>query len=201
MKILMAFLLLVLINSLSAYSEPQTIYSEDKVYITTGQFDFNQSADLVSLTLLKYNDYGKWALNGLQGINPGSEGLIAYFTDVEYFSEFGFFLISYDINLIWPFGRKGNGMKFVPNQYYSDTGELQSIVFIPVLETSFVKKTSLELYIRTDENSGLVSVDYTAKVKLSAFLNFFFNLKAYRKNFEWYIQKVVENLALYLNDL
>ena len=158
---------------------------------------FSNQLKTVSIALMKYNNYSDWAFNGMQGIDKESEGLIAFFTDISYSSSENLFSVTFDINLIWPFGRKGNVMKFRPSQTYSDSGELEAITLIPELKGKMVEAARLDLYV--NNHGSTASVAYASRLKLSGFLDFFFSLRSYKKNFEWYIYKVAENLTEHLD--
>ena len=190
--------LLLTTGSLFADANPVTEYTEDRFFVTSGIVDFDQTVDEVSLVLLKYNDYSLWALEGMQGVDKDSEGLIAYFTDIQYTISQSIFIVTFDINLIWPFGSRGNVMEFLAHQEYNKNGELKSITLVPRLETSMVQEAQLVLMI-IDDRKGGASVQYESRLKLSGFLDFFFSLKSYKKNFEWYIYKVADNLKKYFN--
>lgn len=181
---------------LFAEVDPHTVYTKDRFFVTTGEIDLQKSIDEVSIALLKYNEYSQWALNGMQGIDKESEGLIAYFTEINYLAESNLFLITFDLNLIWPFGRKGVELKFSPHQEYSETGQLKSIKMNPLLGTKLVQEANLEFSLKEDRNG--VSIVYNSRIKLSEFVDFFFSLRSYKKNFEWYVYKVADNLSLYL---
>jgi len=180
--------------------EPQTIYTEDRFFVTTGELDFHQSREEVMITLMKYNDYSNWALNGMDGVDKESEGLLAYFTSIDFSIEENMFFVTFDLNLSWPFGRKDVLIKFKPHQTYSDKGDLQSIKLIPIIDTKHILDAELEFRFLENSNAG-VSLAYSSKIRLSKFLDFFFSLRSYKRNFEWYVFKVAENLTVYLNDI
>ncbi len=197
MKIKVFFLIFLSASSLVAFETPQTLYTDNKYYITFGEVDFDKPIDEIAIILLKYNDYAKWALDGMQGIDKESEGLIAYFTNIEYSSEQDSFIVSFDINLVWPFGSKDNKINFRPAQMFDDNGELVSISLIPEEEIKMLKEVIIEIGVKEREDKT-TSVNYLAKIKFSGFLDFCFNLKSYKKNFEWYIFKLTDNLTKYL---
>jgi hypothetical protein len=199
MKHVILFLLFFNSVYLFAYIAPQTIYTEERFFITTGELDFHQTMDEVSITLLKYNNYSKWALNGMQGINKESEGLIAYFTDINFSLEESLCLVTFDLNLVWPFGKKGIVMKFKPFQEYYDNGDLKSITLIPLIESDHVEAVEMEFILLKNKNIDGVSMTYTSRIRLSKFLDFFFSLRSYKRNFEWYIFKMADNFSSYLN--
>jgi len=93
----------------------------------------------------------------------------------------------------WPFGSRDNVLILDPVQNYDKNGELVSIVFIPDFESKLIDEVSFDIGI-SENNSGSASINFLAKVKLSKFLDFFFSLKSYKKNTEWYIIKLTENL-------
>lgn len=198
MKHFLTTLLLLLPYTLCAEMEPNTIYTEDRFFVTTGEIDFKQTVDEVSITLLKYNDYSQWAFKGMDGVDKESEGLIAYFTDIDYSIGENLFYITFDINAIWPIGRKGQVMTFKPRQSYNSDGSLQSITLIPQLGTRMVEEADMVFNI--EENAYGTSLSYESRIKLSKFLDFFFSLKSYKKNFEWYVYKMSDNLYTYLLD-
>ncbi len=183
---------------LSAFEESQTLYTANRYFVTFGEIDFIKSVDEVSNSLLKYNDYSQWALQGMDGVDHESEGLTVFFTDIRYCAENGVFIIDFDINLIWPFGSKGNELFLKPFQNLGENGELLSIEFVPQISTKLIEEASFEIVVVSLE-SGVTSVNYLTRVKLSKFLDFFFSLRSYKKNAEWYILKMTENLALNLN--
>ena len=99
MKQIFTVLFLLLPFFLCAEMEPLTIYTEDRFFVTTGVVDFEQTVDEVSIALLKYNDFSQWAFRGMDGVDKESEGLIAYFTDIDYSPEENLFYITFDIKI------------------------------------------------------------------------------------------------------
>lgn len=196
MKFVLFFFLILTPLSLSAISEPTTIYTEDRVYVTTGEIDFDLTLEDVATVLLQYNKYSQWAFKGMDGIDKESEGLIVYFTDVEYSAETNLFYITFDLNLIWPFGKRGNVVKFKPVQKFDREGRLRAIGLVPLLGTRMVR--SAAVVFRLNEKNRGSSISYEARVKLTPFLDFFFSLRSYKKNFEWYVFKMTDNLTQYL---
>lgn len=199
MKYLPLFLFLFVSLAASGQIVPRTEYTKDRYFVTTGELDFPLDAGDVAMALLKYNDYDHWALKGMQGVDKESEGLIVYFTGIDYSASEGVFLISFDINLIWPFGRKGLVMAMRPVQKFNSQGNLQSITLIPLLGTKMVEDARLIFNLK--DKPGGSAISFESKIKLTKFLDFFFSLKAYKKNFEWYVFKVAENFSDYLNDM
>lgn len=196
MKRLSIFLLLALPSLLNAYTEPRTEYTEDRYFVTTGELDFPVSPDEVSMVMLKYNDYDLWALKGMQGVDKESEGLLVYFTAIEYVAGRGMFLVNFDVNLIWPFGRKDSVLKMKTEQHFGSGGELESVTFIPIVGSKMVEDARIEFRIRkTAEGTAIF---FESRIKLSKFLDFFFSLRSYKKNFEWYVFKVAGNFADYV---
>jgi hypothetical protein len=198
MKYIFTALVLFIPCLLSAYMEPLTVYTKDRYFVTTGEINFTHSIDEVSITLLKYNDYSRWAFVGMDGVDKESEGLLAYFTDIVYSVEENLFFVTFDINLIWPFGRKGRVLKFEPHQKYDGDGNLESITLIPLLGTKMVEEAEMVFHLQ-EQRSG-TSLYYESKIKLTKFLDFFFSLRSYKKNFEWYVYKMSDNLYEYMRE-
>jgi hypothetical protein len=197
MKFALFLCLFILPLTLFAFSEPKTVYTEDRAYVTSGEIDFDLTLEEVGTVLLQFNRYSEWAFQGMQGVDKESEGLIAYFTEVEYSAESGLFYVTFDLNLIWPFGKKGNVIKFKPVQKFDREGQLRAIALVPQLGTRMVQSASV--LFRLDESPGGSTISYEARVKLTPFLDFFFSLRSYKKNFEWYVFKMTDNLTQYLN--
>lgn len=191
--------LLLLPVSLFAYTEPYTEYTENHFYITTGEIDFDLDVWEVGTVLLKYNDYSKWAFVGMQGVDKESEGLIAYFTDVRYSAQENLFYVTFDLNLIWPFGKKGSVIRFRPVQSFDDEGRLRSISLNPMLGNKMVHSAIMMFELRETPSGS--SLRYESRIRLAPFLDFFFSLRSYKKNFEWYVFKMTRNLTEYLNGL
>jgi len=198
MKYIFTVLLLCTPVFLFAFMEPLTVYTEDRFFVTTGEIQFTHTLEEVSITLLKYNDFSRWAFKGMDGVDKESEGLIAYFTDIDYSPAENLFFVTFDINLIWPFGRKGHVMKFQPRQRYNDMGCLESITLIPILGSKFVEEADMVFFLR-EEGAG-TSLSYKSRIKLTKFLDFFFSLRSYKKNFEWYVYKMSDNLYEYMQE-
>lgn len=181
-----------------ASMEPKTVYTEDRFFVTTGEIPFAQTIDELCITLLKYHNYSDWAFQGMDGVDKESEGLIVYFTDVIYSPEENIFFVTFDINLIWPFGQKGQVMSFKTHQKYNDHSTLESITLTPLLGTKLVEEVEMIFY-PTEKSSGTI-LYYESRIKLTKFLDLFFTLKSYKKNFEWYVYKMSENLYSYMTD-
>lgn len=197
MRKIAALVLLFLPVALRAIDDPVTVYTEDRYFITSGELDFPVDSSDLSITLLKYNEYNRWALRGMQGVDKESEGLIVYFTDVDYDSRQGLFQVIFDVNVIWPIGRKGSVIMMRPVQKYNNRGELESITLIPLIGTKMVEDALLTFELR--RTPGGSSIAYESKIRLTKFFDFFFTLKSYKKNFEWYVLKVAGNFSDYVN--
>jgi len=199
MRYLLLFILFFIPLSLFAFLEPHTEYTEDHFYITRGELDFELDVWEVGTVLLKYNDYSRWALRGMQGIDKESEGLIAYFTDIRYSAGENLFYVTFDLNLIWPFGRKGSQLRFRPFQAFDSEGRLASITLVPIMGNKMVHSANLVFNLR--ETATGSSLSYESRIRLAPLLDFFFSLRSYRKNFEWYVFKLSENLTDHLQGL
>lgn len=198
MKHILTVFFLLLPFSLCAEMEPLTAYTEDRYFVTTGVIDFEQSVDEVSIALLKYNEFSQWAFKGMDGVDKESEGLITYFTNIDYSTGENLFYVTFDINAIWPIGRKGYVMQFRPFQSYNNDGSLKSITLVPLLGTRMVEEANMIFYV--EEKGVGTSLSYESRIKLSKFLDFFFSLRSYKRNFEWYVYKMSENLYGYLSE-
>ncbi|MBN2657197.1 MAG: hypothetical protein JXR86_09070 [Spirochaetales bacterium] len=199
MKNLLPVLLILLPFRLCAYIQPYTEYTDNHFYITTGEVDFNLDVRDVGAVLLDYNGYSRWAFLGMQGVDKESEGLIAYFTDVRYSASEDLFYVIFDLNLIWPFGKKGSEIAFKPIPQFDSAGKLVTLTLVPVLGNKMVHNANMLFLLR--ETATGSALRYESRIRLAPILDFFFSLRSYKKNFEWYVFKLAENLTFYLNNL
>ena len=223
------FFLLSTAHQLYSDAEVKTIYTKDRYFLTTGTKDFYYSVDDVATVLLNYKDYPQWMLKGMADLDEKSEGLLIYFTDIEYFPSTDIFIITFDLNLPWPFGNKGTMqftphqtfnsdrtlhflsldlnlpwpfrskgiMQFTPHQSFNSDSTLHSLTLTGQLNIKALGEIDFAFVLKEGADKG-ATIAYSVKVKFPPFLAFFFSKEAYKKNLEWYILNLAENLTVYM---
>ncbi|MBN2534673.1 MAG: hypothetical protein JXB88_17445 [Spirochaetales bacterium] len=170
----------------------ETTYDSEHYYNTTGNVIFNLSCKELTDILTNYDGYRNWALKGIDGKDSRSRKFIAILTDIIYRQESQKFILVFDVNLFWPFGSKGNNIYFDIRKEYTSTGLLKSIEF-ELSEPAFLVPRavlSLQLY----EHSIGSRIYFKSRIKLAWFIDLFYTLKGFKKNFEVRIVNIMRNI-------
>ncbi len=195
MKLCILFLLFSL-SSVAVYAiEVTTVYTDDQYYVSLGIVDIGLPAESLSSILTDFAHYRNWALKGLDGRDEVSKGFIGILRDVAYLPAEEVFVLYYDINLSWPFGSKDHTVRFILKQERSSEGLIRRLS-LKLEEKSFTLKDAGFYMVLTPYGSG-ARIKATARVKFSWLINLFFHLEKYRKNVDWRIERIIENLADY----
>ena len=108
----------------------------------------------------------------------------------------GHFIVGYDIDLVWPFGRTDQTIQFAVVHNHHPAGGISALVLSLWGQNRAIKTFHLSLYGHgTHEVS---QIDFEAKVQLTGWIDVFFPLSVYRKNIEQRVVKVIVNLRRYL---
>ena len=184
---------LLSLASISLYAvNAETIYDDKRFYITSGTVSMEIPLRELSEVLSRFQGYRDWALKGIDGKDPRSRKFIGIMSDLIYEEENHKFVMVVDINLFWPFGSKGNKIYFDIITHYSSSGLLDMIEFNLSKATILVSRATLrlELYDNLTESR----VNFQSKIKIAWFIDMFYTLKGFKKNFEVRIICIMRNL-------
>ena len=109
----------------------------------------------------------------------------------------GRFVIRFDVDLIWPFKRKNQTIKFgIREARLRPEGGIDRLVVGLYGKSAIIKQYDVSMEASGTENAS--AVDFVAEVKLQGFIDTFFPLSVYRRNIEYRIVKVIANLREFL---
>ncbi len=174
-----------------------TFYDQDHSYITSGNIMLSAGNEQLIRLIEDYTDYNLWALRGLDGNDPVSENFIGILSGIEYFPEINSIAVIYNVNLIPPFGSKGNRMFFLIKRSGGHDESFFRNLFVLDSGSIVVKEASLELSLEEIKKNRSM-LHYKARVKFSWLVDLFFDLDLYRKNIEWRIRQLVSNMDDYI---
>lgn len=179
--------------------ETTTYYDKDTdAYITTGTAKINGSIARLGMATSEYDKYRVWSLEGINGGASNPRRFISLIRDIQYRKAEGkqYFDVTYDVDLIWPFGSTGNQLPFEITGEVWDGELLQRMVASLAADSFFIDRFDLSLELI--EVAGSSAVKFVCQMKLSPIVDAFFSLEKYRKNIEWRILRVIGNLQGYV---
>lgn len=169
-----------------------TYRNDEKIYITTGESLFTLQYEDIQPTLTEFHRYKDWMLAGLDGRDPVSAKFIGQLTGIEYVEGNDILTVEFTVNLPWPFGSKGNRLPF---SITKDTGGRDLHLFFSLNQNSAVlSRASLDLTLSPRGSETYFT--FEAQVKFSWIIGLFFSETLYKKNIEWRIMKLIENIVL-----
>lgn len=186
-------LFLIFLPFFSYAVNAETTYDEERYYNTSGAVILDISYKELSDILTDYDGYRNWALKGIDGKDPRSKKFVAILTDIIYQQVEQKFMLVFDINLIWPFGSKGNNIYFDIKKEYNSTGLLKTIEFSLCKPTFLVPRAVLSLKLYKDYSGGS-RIYFKSRIKLAWFIDLFYTLKGFKRNFEVRIVNIIRNI-------
>ena len=180
---------------LSGETSPETIYTDDKYYITYGTLVLDCPISTVSVLLLDLEHYRDWAFRGMGKSEPDEEWHIAYLQDAIYNRQESVMYVIFGVHLFRASTRSssGNSLGFRTIVTMDDYGRLASVTFSLNEKNSFLREADYGFDLSADGEKTIIH--YFGNVRLSPFIDFFFNLKTYKSNVEWYAVRLVDNLV------
>ena len=175
----------------------ETIYNKDHYYITSGLVYLDIPAKELSDIITDYAGYRNWALKGIDGKDPRSKKFNIILADIIFQEISQNFMLLFDLNLVWPFGSKGNKVYFDIIKDFTSTGIIKTIEYRLSKPTPLVPWASLS--IEVFEHLSECKIYFKCKIKLAWFVDIFFTLKGYKKNIEMRIIQIIRNLKRFQN--
>ncbi len=195
LKLCILFLLFILSSVAVSAIEVTTVYTDDHYYVSSGFVDIDFPAETLSALLTDFVHYRNWALKGLDGRDEVSKEFIGILRDVAYLPAEEVFVLYYDINLSWRFGSKGHTVRFILKQERSSEGLIRRLSLKLEEKSSTLKDAGFYMVLTPYGSSARIKA--TARVKFTWLINLFFRLERYRRNVDWRIERIIENLVDY----
>jgi len=179
----------------------QTTYDDDRdVFITTGTVHLESSVDALQTVAGHLSQYGRWALRGIN-IKASGKPFIIKLRSVDFLPGppygKGHFKVGFDVDLVWPFRRKGQTIKFgVVEARKAPPAGIDRLEIDLYGSSRFIKGFRIVLVALPNGEGSAVA--FKAEVKLTGFIDTFFPLGVYRRNIEYRVVKVIENLRYFL---
>ena len=170
--------------------EPLTVKEPGHVYITEGALLVPAGRDAVDRLVRDYPGFDAWMLRGLRERSDENRGHPALLTAVAYDADADLFTVYYDLKIIMTYHGQ---VAFHPVLVADDSGRVTAFR-AELAGSGAVLKDSVFVF-RFDDAPGGTELDYRVWTRLSAFGDLFFTLRSYRRNMEWYIARLAENLA------
>jgi hypothetical protein len=190
-------LVTLLFLSLPVFSlETHTVYTEDHYYVTSGTAELSVSFLRASAVLSDFSGYTHWAFRGLDGKDEISKKYIGLLKHIVYRPVEQVFSVIYDVNLRWPFGSRDNVLRFVLSHAAYRGNLLRSMILALEEETVALRDASLNFQIEPRGEGSFITA--TVRVKFTWLIDLFFDIESYRKSVEWRIQRILINLAEYI---
>lgn len=191
------FLFLIVLPVCIYAVNAETTYDNDRYYNTAGTVSLAIPYIELSDILKDYNGYRNWALKGIDGKDKRSSKFVAILTDIIYRQEDQKFILVFDINLGWPFGSKGNYIFFDISKDETSNGLLRTVEFSLSKPTFLVPRAVLSLQL--SESSSGCRIYFRSRIKLAWFIDLFYTLKGFKKNFEVRILNIIRNIKDFQN--
>lgn len=179
--------------------ETQTILTKDRGYVTNGAILIEEKPDKIIKAMTDVSLMKNWLLRGMGEESARENKLRVALNELESIplrEDACSVVFSLIISKHWVL----NDRKMPIDIKYSpkDPGWLNHIQYIIPLGGIFIKGGGYDVYIiPIGEERSLVM--YNFNIHLVGVAQWLFNEKLYRRNIEWYIQKIISNCVEYLN--
>lgn len=177
-----------------------TVYDDDTdTYITRGRVEITVPFTQVVQVAGAFDRYRDWALKGINR-RPGGKTFITQLHDLRFYpggaGGRGAFDLVYDVDLVWPFDREGEIIRFAVTEIVRTAeGGVQRLAVKLGGDSLLIEQISLVLWA-TGRGAG-TTVRFESRTRFVGLVDTFFTLSVYRRNIEWRIGKVVRNLQAY----
>lgn len=174
----------------------RTVYDDDTdAFVTTGRVVLDVPFATVIRVAAAYPAYRDWALHGINR-KPGGGEFITLLHDVRYrpgaAAGRGAFDVVYDVDLVWPFGSKGDVLRFAVREARAVEGGIDRLSVALGGDSALIDTFDLVLNARPHPRGAVV--DFQSRTVFVGVVDTFFPLSVYRRNIEWRIAKVISNL-------
>ena len=166
---------------------------------TRGYVDLDLPLPTVTAVAAAFDDYRLWALRHINH-KKGGGTFITQLRDVRFLpraGKQGAFVVYYDLDLIWPFGSDGQRLQLdVQEARPHPSGGVDRLVVRLGHGSSLLNNFHLTLVATGDGTKSRIS--FYSRVEIVGIIDAFFTLGVYRRNIEYRIVKVVQNLGFWL---
>lgn len=181
----------------------RTVYDDDReMFVTTGEVALDVPFEVVTRVAGAFGGYRTWALADINK-RPSGKPFITQFHDVRYLpggaGGKGAFDLVYDVDLVWPFGSEGDVIRFAVSDVRAVPGVPGAVQRLAVVlggESSLIDTFELALWASGDARSSVVR--FKSETRFVGIVDTFFPMSVYRRNVEWRIGKVIQNLQAHV---
>lgn len=192
----MRIILCLLTAASLAVAIPVSTTKSSNRYNTEGAVYFQVPYSNVHRVLTDYSNYNAWLLNGLNGKDDVSKNFLLIMKEITYTTNGRAFILTYDINFIWPFGSTGNQLTLGIDAS-NTVGKAHTLRLFPLAPISFIDDVVITILISNDNARG-TAADFAVTILIAPILDFFFSMDLYKRNIEWRVLRIVENLTEYI---
>lgn len=172
--------------------KPHTVRTKEKRYFTTGKMTIQAPLEQSRRVIEDTDQWNKWMFSGMDGtVDPG-RFLLVYITGLEFTDE-NHMIVTVEFRFLRSLGKDPAGLPFSVYRYYGEDGSLERITAVLVEKNGMLESAQYEISITG--NGQHTDIDYSAKVRLRGFFEFFVTLTSYKRTIEWYLQRIMANLA------
>lgn len=202
----LAFALFALLAAAPAAAErvvTRTVYDDDReMFVTTGEVTLDVPFETVARVAGAFDRYRTWALVDINR-RPSGKPFITQFHDVRYLpggaGGRGAFDLVYDVDLVWPFGSEGDIIRFAVADVRSVPGVPGAVQRLAVQlggDSALIERFDLALWASGDAKGSVVR--FKSETRFVGIVDTFFSMSVYRRNVEWRIGKVIQNLQAHV---
>jgi len=197
-------MLALLVLLLAAHSvETQTRYDDDTdEYTTSGQVRLDVPFDTLARVAGDFVRYRDWALRDING--AGERDFITLLRDVRFRPRgdagLGIFTLRFDVDLVWPVGSEDNLIHFrVAQAVPAPNGGVREMR-VKLYGTN-VMIDEFMVRLRALPDGAGSRVKFSSRVRFDGFFDTFLSMARYKRNVEWRIVKVIQNLKTHVERL
>ena len=191
--------MLVLILLLGATVSTKSEYDGERdEYSTFGQVHLDVPFDTLVRVASDFPRYPQWSLEGLNG--EGERAVTTIMRGLRFRPRggegLGVFSLTFDVDLVWPFGSTGNLIHFkVTKSALATSGGTHEVRVRLFGDNILLDEFSLHLTAEPDGHGSRLR--FHLQTRFDSFFDAFVSMARYRKSIEWRVTKVVRNLKLY----
>ncbi len=181
----------------------RTVYDDDReMFVTTGEVTLDVPFETVARVAGAFDRYRAWALVDINR-RPSGKPFITQFHDVRYLpggaGGRGAFDLVYDVDLVWPFGSEGDIIRFAVAEVRRVPGAPDAVQRLAVQlggDSALIERFDLALWASGDAKGSVVR--FKSETRFVGIVDTFFSMSVYRRNVEWRIGKVIQNLQAHV---
>ena len=173
-----------------------TFNDEREDYTTEGYATVDAPLSITGQIAENFDEYRNWSLEGINGDPENSRKFISLIKDIVYSKDYesGVFTVKYDVDLIFPFNRTDESLKFtISDIKRTAQGNLYSFQIDLNDDSMVINKFHILITLR-ETPAGQSVISFSSTFQLASIFAIFFSLKRYRQNVEWRILRIIENM-------